>query len=307
VVTGNPDYPIITWVEYTVDVSATASGQIRSPQGDLLSGATVRVISSDQTYMIRTTTDASGNFAVQVPPRVDNPAGPNGRSLFIEVDYQVAEQPKLWRQDPIAAPGIGGIADFGDVVTGAVTCLAGTVLDAAGAPVAGLNIATPHAGNAVTDAQGNFCATVPLWQPSTLYALPAPNSPEGFEPVRFRPEATDQIGNCEASCPNVVQLTPYEATTCASGAVLVAGEAADGILVETFDNRFPNAPVFSAHTSGGEYCVSIPVGLETTVRVGAGDNGVDNACASAVLNASDSTDTCDDGWCEEVPIFDCGQ
>jgi hypothetical protein len=307
VVTGNPDYPIITWVEYTVDVSATAQGQISSPQGELLSGATVRVIASDQTYMIRTTTDASGNFSVQVPPQVSNPSGPNGRSLFIEVDYVVADQPKLWRQDSIDAPGIGGIADFGGVVTGRMTCLAGTVVDASGAPVAGLNIATPHAGNAITDEQGSFCAAVPLWQPSTLYALPSPSSAEGFEPVKFRPEAGDAAGNCETGCPNVVQLTPYETTTCASGLVFVGGEAADGILVEAFDNRFPNAPVFSAHTSAGEYCVSIPVGLETTVRIGAGDNSANNACASASLNPSDSTDTCDDGLCEWVPTFECGQ
>jgi len=307
VVTGNPDHPIITWVEYIVNVSATATGTVYSPQGDVLSGAMVRVIASDQTYMIRTQTDTSGRFSVQVPPEVSNPSGPNGRSLFIEVDYEIGQQPKLWRQDPISAPGIGGVADFGDVVTGSLTCVAGTVIDSAGAPVAGINIATPHAGNALTDAEGSFCTSVPLWQPSTVYAVAAPSSPQGFEPVRFRPTPTGPVGNCETGCPNVVELRQYAATSCASGLVVVGGQGVDGILVESFDNRFPNAPVFSARTSAGEYCVSIPVGLEATVRVGAGDNSTDNACASHSLSSTEAGETCEDGFCEEVPTFDCGQ
>ncbi len=307
VVTGNPDYPIITWVAYDVQVSATASGRVSTRQGDPLGGASVRVIASDQTYMIRTQTDAAGNFSVTVPPQVSNPVGPNGRSLFIEVDYEVAQQPKLWRQDPIPAPGIGGVADFGNVVAGSMTCLSGTVIDSTGAPVAGLNIATPHAGNALTDAEGSFCTSVPLWQPSTAYGVFAPGSPQGFEPVRFRPAPTGPVGICETSCPNVVELRQYESTSCASGLVVVGNQAVGGILVESFDNRFPNAPIFSARTSAGEYCVSIPVGLETTVRVGAGDNATGNSCASHSLRTTEAGETCDDGWCEEVPTFDCGQ
>jgi hypothetical protein len=283
----NPDDVAI---QVPVEQTGTATGQVTNAQGQPIQGAQVRVIAEDQTYQIPTQTGADGWFSVTVPPVVQNPVGPNGRPIFVEVDYEAAEQPFLWRQDPIAPPTPGSTVSFGEVDTGSMTCVQGTVSDLAGQPSAGVHVVGALGGNAVSEADGSFCLQVPKWQPSSVYALPGVNDSVGYQPVRVRP-SPGSAANC-GSCPNVVELRAYAATTCASGELWIGGEPADGLRVEAFDARFPSAPVFATVAQDGEFDLSIPAGANVTLRVGAGDLHESNECASQPIPSQPAGSSC---------------
>lgn len=286
---GNPDKPIV------VVTSSTAKGVVMKAGGGMLAGAPVRIIAADQTFMVSTQTDAEGNFEVTVPPIVATPIGPNGRPMFIEVDYLVGDKPSLWRANPVLPVGPGGVLEFGEVGVGSMTCLAGVVVDDDGAPVTDVEVSSPHGGNAVSGADGRFELAVPKWQPSTVYAQ-KPTSNLGFQPLRFRPSP-----QTTSACNNEVTVQAYAETACAAGIVTVNGLGADGVRVEAFDDRYPGGSVFSTLTETGEYSITIPAGRPVTVRVGTGDNAEGNACATyTVVGAAD-------GLCEELPTFECGQ
>jgi hypothetical protein len=298
---GNPDKPVLIWV------SAQADGTVTDPQGNPKPNVPVRVIAADQTFMQSTQTNADGYWSVNVPPVVSNPAGPNGRPMFIEVDYEVAAKPSLWRQNPAGPPGPGGTQDWGNTVVGSMTCIAGSVLDASGAAVAGVTVLDPHGGNATSNDDGQFCMNVPKWQPATVYAAPRLNSEVGFEPRKVRPVAAAD-GSCDMSCPNQVTLRAYPAIQCTRGEVYVNDFAADAVSVDSFDARFPNAPIFSTLSDAGEYCATVPADLEAVVRLGAGDLSASNTCGSySVLAARDDFAQCDGGWCQDGPTIDCGE
>lgn len=291
---GNPDKPII------IVTSSTAKGRFCEPDGTPIEGAPVRVIAADQTFMASTQTNANGEWSMSVPPVVSTPIGPNGRPMFLEFDYIVADKPSLWRANPVSPVGNGGTLDFGTMEAGSMTCLDGTVVDPQGNPVSGINVSNPHGGNAISGNDGTFELNVPKWQPSTLYAGNA-TSNFGFQPVKVRP-----VPQSSSDCPNQVVIQAYPLTTCAAGTVSVDGWAADGVRVEAFDDRFPGAPIFSTTTESGDYCVTIPANLDVTVRVGAGDLVGDNACGQYSMNASVGVESCEDGICESLPSFECG-
>jgi len=295
-VTGNPDHPII------VQVSAQAQGQVTNQMGQPVPGANVRVVSEDLTYMQQAVTDANGNFSVNIPPVVPQPAGPNGRPVFFEVDYTVAGQAALYRTDPMPAPGPNGVLRFGDAALGSMSCVSGRVLDSNGNGVADIDVLSPHGGNGRTDANGNFEMDVPKWQPSTLYTATADNSTVGFEPMIFRPRPDA----AEGTCPNAITLHQYDSVGCASGEVTIAGFAGEGLIVDAFDARYPSAPIFSTTVDAGGYCVTVPTERDVVVRVGAGDLAAGNACGShGVFAFDDGPAACGGDWCESVPSMEC--
>ena len=286
-VTCNPDVAIVEQ-----DVSATATGKVTDPSGQPVPGAGVRLIADDQTYMVPTQTDSEGRFSVAVPPWVPNPVGPNGRDLILEVDYETATQPYLWRQDPVAAPAANAVADFGEIRTGSMTCVQGTVRDPSGSPVGGVAIAGSHGGNTFSGSDGSFCMQVPKWQPSSVYALPDLDDTVGFEPARIRPADVVGGGSCEDACPNTIELVAYPSTTCATGTITTFGEPADGLRIDAFDARYPTAPIFSTVAWEGQYDVNLPADAEVVLRVGAGDLHGANECASQPLSTPDADDPC---------------
>lgn len=283
----NPDDVAI---QVPVEQTGTATGQVTNQQGQPVQGAQVRIIAEDQTYMIPVQTNADGWFSATVPPVVQNPVGPNGRALFVEVDYEAAEQPFLWRQDPIAPPTPGQTVSFGQIDTGSMTCVQGTVYDLAGAPSAGVHVVGARGGNAVTESDGSFCLQVPKWQPSSVYALPGVDSQAGYQPARVRP-SPGSAASC-GSCPNVVELHAYAATACAAGELWVAGAPADGLRVEAFDAQFPSAPVFATVVQDGDFSMNIPAGSNVTLRVGAGDLHESNECASQPIPSQPAGSAC---------------
>ncbi len=235
------------------------------------------------------------------------PVGPNGRPMFIEVDYEVLDKPSVWREDARNAPFPDQHLNWGQSKLGALTCLAGQVLDPSGEPMADVPVLNPHGGNSVSDAEGNFCMNVPTWQPMTVYTTSGISSELGFEPRRARPAPTVD-GSCQAACPNQVTLRAYPATQCVQGEVYVDGFAGDNVAVETFDARFPATPVFSTLTNGGSYCAVVPANVKTTVRVGVSDSVDANSCGSFTTTAiQDEYAQCDSGWCQEAPVFDCNE
>lgn len=296
----NPDQIIVN-VRQEQDVAGTATGTVTNQQGEPVTGAQVRLISEDQTYMVTTQTNQDGDFSATVPPQVSSPVGPNGRPLFMEVDYEAGGQPFLWRGDPIAPPGASGTVSFGVADLGSMTCVRGSVVDPGGYPVDGVGVATSHGGTATTDAGGNFCMQVPKWQPASVYALPPVDYSEGYQPVRTRPAASVG-GSCDTSCPNVVSLTALPATSCVVGVISVGVEPGDGLRVEAFDSRFPTAPVFSTISSNGQYELTIPAGIDVTVRVGAGDLSTANACAQQAVSPQLAGSSC-----VVMAPMDCGE
>ena len=297
--TCNPDQ-IVTMVRQEQEVAGQATGKVTDQTGAPVPNAQVRLISEDQTYMIRTQTDDEGDFVAAVPPQVATPVGPNGRALFMEVDYEAAGQPFLWRTDPVAPPGANGTMDFGVADLGSMTCVRGTVRDASGTPVDGVAVATSHGGSGDTNAEGRFCMQVPKWQPASVYALPTVDSVQGYQPDRTRP-APASGGSCATSCPNVLDLLAVPATACVTGQVLVGDLPGDGLRVEAFDARFPSAPVFSTVVTDGEFDLTLPAGLDVSVRVGAGDLSGANACAQLAVGPREPGDAC-----LILPAMDCG-
>jgi len=298
--TCNPDQ-VVVMVRQEQDVAGQATGKVTDQQGEPVPNAQVRLISEDQTYMIRTQTDQDGDFQATVPPQVSTPVGPNGRPLFMEVDYEVAGEPFLWRGDPVPAPAASGTMDFGTADLGAMTCVRGTVLDSLGAPVVGVGVATSHGGTGSTDSGGDFCMQVPKWQPSSVYALPTIDNPTGYQPARVRPAAA-LGGSCDSGCPNVMDLIAVPATACVSGEITVGDLPGDGLRVEAFDSRFPTAPVFSTVVLDSQFELTIPAGTEVTVRVGAGDLSAANACAQQSLGPRQAGDVC-----APLAPMDCGE
>lgn len=297
---GNPDKPVLIWV------SAQATGEVVDPQGNPKPNVPVRVIAADQTFMQATQTNAQGQWSVNVPPVVSNPFGPNGRPMFVEIDYEVAEKPSLWRDNPSAPPGPGGTMGLGTEVVGSMSCLAGTVVDSDGAPVEGITVLSIHGGNDLTDGSGEFCMNVPKWQPATAYAAPVNDSTLGFEPRKYRPVPNTE-GSCAQSCPNRVTLRAYPNTVCAEGTITVDGFAADAVNVDVFDARFPGSPIYSTITNGGDYCAPVPADIEAVVRVGASDLVDANSCGQHPITAArDDYSQCDGGWCESLTNIDCG-
>ncbi len=171
-----------------------------------------------------------------------------------------------------------------------MACVRGTVYDQFGAAASDVHVVGARGGNAVTESDGSFCMQVPKWQPSSVYALPSVDGEVGYEPVRVRP-APGSAASC-GSCPNVVELRAITGTACATGALWLDGEPADGQRVEAFDARFPSAPVFATVVEDGDYSLTIPAGTPVTLRVGAGDLHDDNECASAPIPSQPVGDGC---------------
>jgi hypothetical protein len=296
-ITGNPDHPII------VQVTGQAQGTVTNQMGQPQPGVQVRVVSEDLTYMQQTTTNSQGQFSVNIPPVVSQPSGPNGRPIFIEIDYLVATTPAIYRTDAVPAPGPNGVVSLGNASLGSISCVSGQVLDVDGRGVGGVAVLSPHGGNSVTEDDGSFTMNVPKWQPSTVYAAARESSRIGYEPVIFRPRPED-----DTSCPNAVTLRAYSSVGCANGQVSIEGFQAEGLTVDAFDARFPSAPIFSTTVTAGSYCVTVPTSGPTVIRVGAGDLAEGNACGSYTVNAiDDGPAECGSQWCESVPSFDCGE
>ena len=268
--TWNCDRPIST--------HGCLTGTVTDSQGDPRGGATVRAVGL--TYISTTTarTSQDGSFCLEVK---------NGETVWAEISYSMAGQTATQRTDPVTvSPGQASCSlgestcdDLGVIPVDIQTCLAGVVIDATNTPLEGVQIVNPNGGVATSDDSGSFCMTTPVFQSSDVFVT-AKIDELGFRPVRIFTQPG--LPDCQAGCPNVVVLRPYEATTCANGAVFVNGEAIENILVETYDMDFPGVRVYSTLTnSDGSFCARVPGGTTAAVQVGGGQN----LCASETFSA----------------------
>ena len=267
--TWNCDRPIST--------HGCLTGTVTNSQGEPRAGATVRAVGL--TYISTTTarTSQDGSFCLEVK---------NGETVWAEISYSMAGQTATQRTDPVTvSPGQASCSlgestcdDLGTIPVDIQTCLSGVVIDATNVPYEGKQVMSPTGGVATSDVNGSFCMTTPVFQSSDVFVT-AEVDEIGFRPVRVYTQPG--LPSCQAGCPNVVVLRPYEATTCANGAVFVDGEAVGNILVETYDLNFPAARIYSTLTnSDGSFCAQAPADTTTTVQVGGGEN----LCASETFN-----------------------
>lgn len=268
--TWNCDRPIST--------HGCLTGTVTNSLGDPRTGATVRAVGL--TYISTTTarTSQDGSFCLEVK---------NGETVWAEISYSMAGQTATQRTDPVTVStgqascslGESTCDDLGTIPVDIQTCLSGVVIDATNVPYEGKQVMSPTGGVATSDVNGSFCMTTPVFQSSDVFVTTEVDE-IGFRPVRVYTQPG--LPSCQTGCPNVVVLRPYEATTCANGAVFVDGEAVGNILVETYDLNFPAARIYSTLTnSDGSFCAQAPADTTTTVQVGGGEN----LCASETFNA----------------------
>tara|TARA_R110000824_G_scaffold4779_3_gene22671 strand:+ start:272 stop:2059 length:1788 start_codon:yes stop_codon:yes gene_type:complete len=267
--TWNCDRPISTHGCLTGTVTDSAG----SPRG----GATVRAVGI--TYISTTTarTDQDGSFCLEVK---------NGETVWAEISYSIAGQTATQRTDPVSISpgqascslGEGTCNDLGTIPVDIQTCMSGMVVDAQGAPVSGQQIVSPSGGVATTDANGSFCMITPVFQTSEVFVLTEIDE-VGYKPVRVYTQPG--LPDCQAGCPNLAVIRPYDTTSCVHGSVVVNGQLAENLLVEVFDLEFPSVRIHSTlSNSDGSFCTSVPGGTNASVQIGAGDN----LCGAETVN-----------------------
>jgi len=293
--TWNCDYPLPT--------HGCLTGVITTSDGTPRQGATVRAVG--MTYISTTTarTGSDGSFCLEVK---------NGETVWAEISYSISGQPATQRTDPVTIPAGQGTCtdgnnsdcvDLGVIPVDIMSCVTGVVINSQNQPVADADVVSPQGGIARTDANGAFCLAVPVFQATQVYVLTDTDS-VGYQPIQVytQPGTPD----CQGGCSNIAVLRPYVDTGCAHGSVVINGQVAGNIPVQTFDASFPEVAVFSTITGmDGSYCVDVPAGGEVTVQVGSGDN----VCGSEAINASSLGGGVCDGSsqaeCASVPDFVC--
>ncbi len=294
-----------TWnVDKPLPTHGCVTGIVTNSQGTPRQGATVRAVG--MTYISTTTarTAGDGTFCIEVK---------NGETVWLEISYSVGGQPATQRTDPVTIPAgqascfdgnFSDCIDMGVIPVDIMSCVTGVVIDQQNQPIVGAEVVSPQGGIATTDENGAFCLAVPVFQTTQVYVLTNQESELGFQPVQMFTQPG--LPNCAGGCSNVAVLRPYQETSCAAGSVIINGNAVPNILVEVYDNAFPDVAVFSALTNAaGEYCAEVPAGTEVTVQVGAGDN----VCGSEVLNTTSlGGEVCDEASqseCTAVDAFVC--
>ena len=293
--TWNCDRPISTHGCLTGTVTDSAG----SPRG----GATVRAVGI--TYISTTTarTAQDGTFCLEVK---------NGETVWAEISYSIAGQTATQRTDAVSISpgqascslGVSTCNDLGTIPVDIQTCISGVVVNLLNEPRAGVQIMSPSGGVATTDANGSFCVTTPVFQTSEVFALTEVDE-IGYKPVRVFTQPG--LPDCQAGCPNMAVIRPYDTTSCAHGSVVVNGQVAENLLVEVYDLDYPSARIYSTlSNSDGSFCASIPSGTSTSVQVGAGDNlcGIETVNTDS-MGGEECGDSGQSGECYSLNDFVC--
>ena len=267
--TWNCDRPIST--------HGCLTGTVTDSQGNARGGATVRAVGI--TYISTTTarTTQDGSFCLEVK---------NGETVWAEISYSIAGQTATQRTDPVSISpgqascslGVSTCNDLGTIPVDIQTCISGVVVSSLNLPMEGIQIITPSGGVATSDANGSFCMATPVFQTSEVFALTEVDE-VGYKPVRVFTQPG--LPDCQAGCPNLAVMRPYDTTSCAHGSVIVNGQVAENLLVEVYDLDYPSVRIYSTLTnSDGSFCAQVPGETNASVQVGASDN----LCGAETLN-----------------------
>jgi len=293
--TWNCDQPIST--------HGCLTGVVTDVQGAPKSGATVRAVGITYTSTTTARTGQDGSFCLEVK---------NGETVWAEVSYSISGQTATQRTDPVTIPagqascslGVQTCTDLGVIPVDIQTCVSGVVVNAANSGIEGMQVVSPNGGVATTAADGSFCLTVPVFQSTDVFVLTEQDE-AGYQPVRMY--AQPGLPDCQGGCSNVAIMRPYTSNSCAHGDVVINGQVAGNILVEVFDDAYPDVRVYSTLTAqDGSYCASVPGGTEVTVQVGSGDNLCDFASFSTQgAGGAECDDAAQGGECESLDTFVC--
>jgi len=294
--TWNCDQPLPT--------HGCVSGTLTDAQGEPRVGATARFIG--QTYVSTTTarTAQDGTFCIEVK---------NGETGFVEFSYTIAAQTATQRTDPVTIPSGQGTCtdgntsdciDIGEIPMDIVTCVSGVVVNSQNQGLSGVTVVSPQGGQAVTDGNGAFCITVPVFATTEVYVVSDQDDMQGFQPQAVY--AQPGLPACQGGCPNLVFLRPYTSTGCAHGQVLINNQQQMTIPVEVFDTAYPEVAIYTGLTEAdGSFCVELPAGIEVEVSVGEAEF----LCDSQVVTATNAGATCDSssqqGECMSLQDFVC--
>lgn len=297
-----------TWnVDKPLPTHGCVTGQLLDPWGDAWAGATVRFIG--QTYISTTTarTAGDGSFCVEVK---------NGETGFIEFAYSVNGQWATQRTDPVTIPSGPGTCtdgnfsdcvDIGTINMEIVTCVSGVVVDSGNVGIAGATVVSPQGGQAITDANGGFCLTVPVFQSTQVYVIPDPQDPTAFQPANIWTNPGNPA--CQGGCSNLVIIKPITNTSCAEGLVNFNGQAVPQFPVEAYLPGFPAAPIATTLSGAdGSYCINVPGDQEVEVRIGDAQYTCGSQMVSAWADGAINGATCD--WagmdeCAWLAPFNC--
>ncbi|HCP48394.1 MAG TPA: hypothetical protein DIU15_20315 [Deltaproteobacteria bacterium] len=294
--TWNCDQPIST--------HGCLTGVVTDVQGAAKSGATVRAVGITYTSTTTARTGQDGSFCLEVK---------NGETVWAEISYSISGQTATQRTDPVTIPagqascslGVQTCTDLGTIPVDIQTCVSGVVVDSTNSAIGGMQVVSPNGGVATTADDGSFCLTVPVFQTTDVFVLTEQDQ-AGYQPVRMY--AQPGLPDCQGGCSNVAIMRPYTSTSCAHGDVVINGNAAGNILVEVFDEAYPDVRVYSTMTNtDGSYCASVPGGTDVTVQVGSGDNLCDSASFSTqgAGGAECGDEAAQGAECESLDTFVC--
>ncbi len=261
-----------------IQTHGCVSGTVTDSNGNARKGATIKAVGLTYTSTTTARSGNSGEFCLEVK---------NGETVRMEITYSVGGQVASQTTNPVTIPAgqascsIQGspCVDVGVIPVDIMSCLSGFVIDQQNQPVPAANVASPQGGQTTTDASGNFCLAVPVFQPTQAYVIMPADAGVGFQPVQTftQPARPD----CQNGCANIVILQAYQNPTCVDGEVEMNGNPGANALVDVYDNAFPEHPVYSTLASqDGLFCAPAPPNSAVTVQVGSGDSLCDSTSLS---------------------------
>ncbi len=288
-----------------IQTHGCVSGTVTDSNGNSRKGATVKAVGLTYTSTTTARTGNNGEFCLEVK---------NGETVRMEITYSVGGQVASQTTNPVTIPAgqascsIQGspCVDVGVIPVDIMSCLSGFVIDQQNQPVLGANVASPQGGQTTTDASGNFCLAVPVFQPTQAYVIQPADAGVGYQPVATftQPARPD----CLNGCANIVILQAYTNPSCSDGEVVINQNSAANALVDVYDDAFPEHPVFSTLTAqDGTFCAPVPPNSAVTVQVGSGDAFCDSTSLSTAGLAGQSCPAAggQGGECIDAGVLAC--
>lgn len=249
------------------------TGTVRNASSAALPGITVDIFpSGDETPLDTATTDGSGGYALEVPTGIYQVRFTDQAAVYLTTWYGGAEPEDVVvtgnrALDPVTLTKPAPTAEYP---------IAGTVLDALGAPVTGVDVgvtpvgASTDAGSGFTDSEGDYSVKVLPGTYQVSYAK------AGWTSTRYGGQSspsTVTVGNTgtlsvapaeELSGNHLGDVTLASLPFAVNGTVETTGDAGiGGITVRAFpEGSTDPAEVVDTDTSGagGAYSLSLPVG-----------------------------------------------
>ena len=255
----NCDRPIETFNCYT--------GTVVDSAGNPVAGAQVFASGVDYTGTSYDTTDAAGNYCVNV--RRDSLVEIRAELVFggVRVTTQTVSVDTTLPAGTVVSCALGGCTAVEDLALDGLTCVSGDVRDELDAPVAGALVVSTTGQFATTAADGSYCVAAPADSGVTV-ATP------GLPPVSVITEAAGPDCSDPGACtPANLRPEPSTTTSCLSGRVVEAGfepslapgDPVPDAVVEAFRSEAPFDLLGVAETdAAGEFCLE---GLPELVNV----------------------------------------